>query len=188
MGRTRSPASARPVSSTLGVPPARTAIDTGTNAIGASTRLPSPSGGGTDSNGNPTANAATPVSFSYVRASSAIVRSLATNADCSRYRRCPSVSGSPSFRSAFRGGRTLATTLADRSGPNNPCSTASGVTSASLASCVRSTRCRLACGRQFMFGPAISPANSRSNIVANTARPAAPLDMGATVPKHDRGT
>ncbi len=51
---------------------------------------------------------------------------------------------------------------------------------------VRSTRCRLACGRQFMFGPDISPANSRSNIVDNTARPGPA--MGGTVPAGGRAT
>ena len=177
LARTRSPASARPASSTAGVPPAFNSSDTGTNATGARIRFPSPPAGGTDSSGNPTASAATPVSFRYVVASSAITRSLATRADCSRYRRWPSVSGSPSARSAFRGGRALATTRAVASAPSSCRSTSSGVTSPNLASCVRSTRCRLACGRQFMFGPAISPANSRSNMVDNTARPA-PLDMG----------
>ena len=130
LGRTRSPASPRPASSTAGVAPAFTASDTGTNATGAKMRFPSPSGGGTDSSGNPTASAATPVSFSYVRASSAITRSLASNADWSRYARSFAVSAS----STLRGGFTRATTRAAASFPSSPCSTASGVASDSFAS------------------------------------------------------
>ena len=118
---------------------------------------PSPFGGGTDSSGNPTASAATPVSFSYVRASSAISRTFAISACCSRNARSFGDSGSSSLCSPFRGGFTFATTRADSASPSNPSSADSGDASSSFASCVRSTRCRLAVAAAKLLGAPDAP-------------------------------
>jgi hypothetical protein len=161
------------------VAPLLTTTLTGTNAIGATIRRVAPpppralaptTPGGSDKSGKPTLSTCTPVSCSYVLASSAMPRSFAISDDCSAHacRAARSSADSPSSSSspARRGIGTRAINFASSSLPSRRRSASSGETSFSFASSVQSTRWRLECGRQFRLGPFTSAANNRSSILS----------------------